>query len=53
MKKIFMFLMFISIALWVVGILFLDMGVEVHFFLLIAGMTFSLKLLIDELKKGR
>jgi hypothetical protein len=52
MKKIFISLMFICIVLWVAGLLFLNMGIEVHLFLFMAAMSFSLKLLTQELTKG-
>lgn len=53
MRKLFLFLTFTSIALWVAGLLFLDIGFEIHILLVIAGMCFTLKLLKDELSKPR
>lgn len=53
MKKIYMSITFICIALWIVGLLFFDLGLEVHLFLIMAGLSFSLKLLTEELNIGR
>lgn len=53
MRKLFMFLTFACIGLWVIGLLFLDIGFEIHLLLVMAGMCFSLKLLRDELTKQK
>ncbi|MEX0996375.1 MAG: hypothetical protein WDZ45_04960 [Flavobacteriaceae bacterium] len=53
MKKTFISFSIISIVFWVVGLLFLDVGLEVHLFLIMAGLSFSLNLLNEELKKGK
>ncbi len=52
MNKLFIFLAFACIALWVTGLLFMEIGFEFHVLLVLAGMSFTLKLIRDELTGG-
>jgi len=52
MTKLFLFLTAVFIAAWVYGFLFTDFGFEIHILLIFAGMSYSLKLIRDELTRG-
>ena len=52
MKKLFLFLTALFIAAWLYGFLFMDFGFEIHILLIFAGMSFTLKLIRDELTRG-
>lgn len=52
MNKVFIFLTFACIALWIAGLLFMDIGFEIHLLLVLAAMCFALKLIKDELTRG-
>jgi len=52
MTKLFLFLTAVFIAAWVYGFLFMDFGFEIHILLIFAGMSYSLKLIRDELTRG-
>jgi hypothetical protein len=49
MNKLFISLTFTCIALWLIGFLFMNIGLEIHLLLIMAAMTFALKLIKDEL----
>jgi hypothetical protein len=49
MNKLFISLTFTCIALWLIGFLFMNTGLEIHLLLIMAAMIFALKLIKDEL----
>ncbi|MBA3986343.1 MAG: hypothetical protein H0X63_07195 [Flavobacteriales bacterium] len=52
MTKLFLFLTAVFIAAWIYSFLFMDFGFEIHILLIFAGMSYSLKLIRDELTRG-